>query len=913
MTEFMRRLRPSLVMLVALFGTFLTAAVALHTWKDTLNDQRKVFAAHSDAVREQVLARIKTNDEMIISLGTLVNSAPHADADQFRIFSEELLRRHLYLVSTSYLPRIPENQRRGFERSRHEAGFPGFAITDRSGDDYHSAPARAQYFPMLFIEPFEPVSVSMIGFDVFADTQLAQSAQLAIDSAQPSAADPRLIEGRIWGYWLFLPVYAGKGAPATTEGRRQSVNALVALRVNAEQLLAESLAKRPLAAQLTMIPSRGGPPLKLVSSADFDAGSVSWSTSMLTQSSDIDSGNQRFRLDLQRAVSWRDINYLPVIMVFLAGVLTTVLLVVAVQRAVRRTQALVLRNLEIERQVAEKTAELALEKERALVTLASIGDAVITTNAAGRVDYLNTVAEKLTGWSSDEARGRQLIEVFRVHPADESASPVGVEESATRDNLLINRSYQKIPIDQSVAPILGHDAEVHGSVVVFRDVTEQRKIAHEMSYQATHDALTGLYNRRAFEDRLGQFLANAVSDRTQHALLYIDLDQFKIVNDACGHSAGDQLLRQLAAVLRKETRQSDLLARLGGDELGILLHSCQLDEANQIAHKLLQTINDFRFVWRDRTFTISASVGLVAFGGGPESPAAILSAADAACYAAKDKGRNRVLVYQTDDNDLSQRRNQMQWATRLKQALDEDRFVLYCQPIIHLASSAATPVMQEVLLRLRDEDGSLVPPGAFLPAAERYGLMPAIDRWVVQTILQWLATHAVNPNLAECYTINLSGHSMSDAPFLAFVMQELESSGVSPARVAFEITETAAMAALDNAIHVITTLKEKGCRFLLDDFGSGWSSFTYLKKLPVDFLKIDGGLVRDMADDALDEAMVRSINDIGHVMGIATIAEFVESDAILERLVSLGVDYAQGYAIRHPMPIDEHLNFSTQE
>ena len=909
----MRRLRPSFVMLIALFGAFLTAAVVLSTWKDALNDQQKVFAAHSDAVREQVLARIKTGDEMIISLGTLVNSATHVDADQFRVFSDELLRRHRYMVSTSYLPRIPEKLRRGFERSRRESGFPGFAITDRSGDVYRSAPARAQYFPMLFIEPFEPISVSMIGFDVFADAQLAQSAQLAIDSAQPSAADPQLIEGRVRGYWLFSPVYAGKGAPATTEERRPAVNALVALRINAEQLLSESLARRPLAAKLTMIPSRGGPPLKLVASADFDDASASWSTPVLTQRSEINSGNQRFRLDLQQAVSWRDINYLPVIAVFLAGALTTVLLVVAVQRAARRTRALVLRNLEIERQVAEKTAELALEKERALVTLASIGDAVITTDAAGCVEYLNAVAEKLTGWGSDEARGRRLIEVFRVQPAEESASPVGVEESATLDNLLINRSYRKIPIDQSVAPILGRDAEVRGSVVVFRDVTEQRKTAHEMSYQATHDALTGLYNRRAFEERLGQFITNAVSDRTQHALLYIDLDQFKIVNDACGHSAGDQLLRQLAAVLRRETRQSDLLARLGGDEMGVLLHSCPADEARQVAHQLLQTINDFRFVWKDRTFTISASIGMVPFGGGPESPAAILSAADAACYAAKDMGRNRVLIYQADDNELSQRRKQMQWVSRLKHALDEDRFVLFCQPIIHLASSTRVPAMQEILLRMRDEDDTLASPGAFLPAAERYGLMPAIDRWVIQKTLQWLAAHASNPALAECYTINLSGPSLSDAPFLAFVLQELESSGVAPARIAFELTETAAVRELDSAIRIMTVLKEKGCRFLLDDFGSGWSSFTYLKNLPVDFLKIDGSLVRDMVDDVLDEAMVRSINDIGHVLGIATIAESVESDAILERLVALGVDYAQGYTIRHPIPIDEHLNVSTQE
>jgi diguanylate cyclase (GGDEF)-like protein/PAS domain S-box-containing protein len=829
------------------------------------------------------------------------------DADQFRVFSDELLRRHPYLVSSSYLPRILENQRRSFERARYEAGFPGFAITDRSGDDYRMAPPRAHYFPLLFIEPFEPLSVTMIGFDVLADTRLSQSAQLAIDSAQPSAAEPQLIEGRVQGYWLFSPVYAGKHAPATTDERRQSVNALVALRINAERLLSESLAKRPLGARLMMIPSHHGAPRELVSSS-YNDDSSSWAATVITQSSDIGSDGQRFRLDLQRAVSWRDINFLPVIAVFLTGLLTTGLLVVTVRRAAQRTEALVRKNLEVERLVTEKTTELALEKERAQVTLASIGDAVITTDAAGRVEYLNAVAETLTGWSSEEARGRRLIDVFRVQPADEAASPAGVDESATRDNLLVNRTFRKIPIDQSVAPILGRNAEVHGSVVVFRDVTEQRKIAHEMSYQAMHDALTGLYNRRAFEERLGQLLLNAESDRAQHALLYIDLDQFKIVNDACGHTAGDQLLRQLAAILRRETRLSDVLARLGGDELGILLHSCPADEAAVVARKLLQTINDFRFVWKERNFTIGASIGLVSFGDGMESAASVLSAADAACYAAKDKGRNRVLVYQADDNELSQRRSQMQWVTRLKLALDENRFVLYSQPVVQVAAPTAGPAMQEVLLRLHDEDGTLVPPGAFLPAAERYGLMPAIDRWVVRTTLQWLATHAESPGLAELYTINLSGHSLNDAPFLGFVLRELESSGVDSSRVAFEITESAAVAALDSAISIITTLKDKGCRFLLDDFGSGWSSFTYLKNLPVDFLKIDGGLVRDMADDLLDEAMVRSINEIGHVMGITTIAEFVESEAVLERLAILGVDYAQGYAIGRPAPIDAHLS-----
>lgn len=902
----LQRLRPSLVMLVALVGAVFTLSLVLATWRDVLRAHEKLFIAEADAVREQLLQQVKATDEMVIGLGTLVNSATHVDADQFRVFSEELLRRHPYLISTSYLPLVLDKQRSNFERARHEAGFPGFAITDRTDDNYRRAPSQAKYFPLLFIEPFEPISVSMIGFDVLSEPRLAQPAQFAIDLAQPSAGDPQLIEGRVRGYWLFAPVYVGKEAPATIEERRLAVNALVAIRIDAEKLLADSLAARPLGARLRTI-VRSGAPLDLVSRPYKAKRPASWVVKTFAQNSEIGSGGQRFQLELERTLYWRDVNYLPVIAMLLTGVLTTTAFVLLARRTAQRTLALERRNIEIERLVSEKTAELAREKERAQVTLASIGDAVITTDAAGCVEYLNPAAETLTGWNSGDACGRALKDVFRTQAADESGPATGITEPPASDILLVDRSQHRIAIDQSVAPILGRDDEVLGSVVVFRDVTEQRKFAREMSHQATHDALTGLYNRRVFEDRLAQLLANTEVDGIQHALLYIDLDQFKIVNDACGHTAGDQLLRQLAAILRKEMRLSDVLARLGGDELGILLHNCQAEEAFVVAGKLLQTINDFRFVWKDRTFAIGASIGLVSFGDGLESAASVLSAADAACYAAKDKGRNRVLAYQADDAELSQRRGQTQWVSRLKRALDEDRFVLYCQPIVRVSPPTAVPVMQEILLRLRDADSTLIPPGAFLPAAERYGLMPAVDRWVVRAVLQWLARHAADPALMDCYTINLSGLSLSDGKFQDFVLQELAVSGVAATRIAFEITETAAVAALDSAVHLIKALKDKGCRFLLDDFGSGWSSFTYLKNLPVDFIKIDGGLVRDLIDDKLDDAMVRSINEIGHMLGITTIAEFVESDAVLQRLSLFGVDYAQGYFIGHPAPIDAHL------
>ena len=899
---------PSLPILVALVGLALTIMVVHASWNNALREHEQVFNVQFEAVREQLLVRVKANDEMITNLATFINSVTHLDADQFRLFSEELLRRHAYLLSTSYLPRVENNERLNFELSRVEAGFPGFVITDRLNNDYHAAALRAQYFPLLFIEPFEPTTVVMIGFDALSEPPLAQAAQTAIDAAQPNITSPRLIGGRSWGYWLFTPIYAGKTTPATPAERRLAVNGLVALRINGEQMLAESLATRPLSARLWMMPADGGPPLKLATTASANQSTEHWSAAEFARSAEIGSGGQRFKLDLEHALSWSDVNYLPIVAVLLAGLLTTMLLVLATRRAIRRTVQLEQKNIEIEQLVTKKTAELALEKERAQVTLASIADAVITTDAAGRVEYLNTVAETLTGWTHAEARGRGLAEVFRVRQADHPESVTGTSNTVVHGNLLVNRAQKEIAIDQSAAPICGRDGDVIGSVVVFRDVSQQRRHAQEMRYQATHDALTGLYNRRAFEERLGQLLARAKMDQSRHVLLYLDLDQFKIVNDACGHPAGDQLLRQLAAVLQQEVRQKDVLARLGGDELGILLTDCPDTAGEAVANKILRAVSDFRFTWKKRLFTISASIGLVPFGSESESAANILSAADAACYTAKDKGRNRVLVYQIDDVELNQRRSQMLWVTRLKSALDEDRFVLYSQPIMAIEAGKSAELQHEVLIRLREEDGTLVPPGAFIPAAERYGMMPAIDRWVVRHTLQWLTSHQTDPGLAKSYGINLSGQSLNDAGFLAYVLQEIEQSGVEPQRVSFEITETAAVAALDNAILMIQALKDKGCSFLLDDFGSGWSSFAYLKNLPVDFLKIDGSLVRDMDQDTLDEAMVRAINEIGHVLGIATIAEFVESDTILEKLRAMGVDYAQGYAIGRPAPIDAHLS-----
>jgi diguanylate cyclase (GGDEF)-like protein len=429
----------------------------------------------------------------------------------------------------------------------------------------------------------------------------------------------------------------------------------------------------------------------------------------------------------------------------------------------------------------------------------------------------------------------------------------------------------------------------------------------KLVYQASHDMLTGLANRREFEVRLGQALLSAKQNGRVHALCYMDLDQFKIVNDTCGHGAGDELLRRLTVLLQHCVRDRDMLARLGGDEFGVLLENCPLDKAHEVAELMRQTVQDFRFIWEDKAFVVGASIGLVSINQESESVAEILSAADAACYAAKDKGRNRVHVYMLEDVELVRRQGEMQWVSRITHALEEDRLRLFYQRIVPIDQARSGEAHFEILLRMLDESGALILPMAFIPAAERYLLMPTIDRWVIRNAFKFcqktLEKHPASA-LSTC-TINLSGPSLCDEHFLEFVQEQFKLHRIPSEAICFEITETAAITNLGDAIALMKELKKLGCRFSLDDFGSGLSSFTYLKNLPVDYLKIDGAFVKDMSHDPIDFAMVEAINKIGHVMGLQTIAEFVESETILQRLKEIGVDYVQGNYIEPPKPVNE--------
>lgn len=555
--------------------------------------------------------------------------------------------------------------------------------------------------------------------------------------------------------------------------------------------------------------------------------------------------------------------------------------------------------------------ELADQHELMRVTLESIGDAVITTDAYGLISWLNPVAERMTGWLSSEALGRPLVQVFHIvneETREPTPDPVAACMAERRivglaqQTLLISRDNTEYGIQDSAAPILNAQGEMLGVVLVFHDVSEQRRLSGEMTYRATHDALTGLVNRGEFETRMLRTLRHAQENDSHHALMYIDLDQFKLVNDACGHAIGDQLLQQVSKLLADAVRTRDTLARLGGDEFAIILEHCTMDQASRVAQKICDRMDDFRFIHEDRRFRIGTSIGLVPVDKRWASTSAIQQAADTSCYAAKEAGRNRVHAWFDTDAAMRARSHEIQWTSRIENALDSDGFELFAQRIECLKGQAQG-IHAEVLLRMRNADGTLVQPGSFLPAAERFHLVSRVDRWVLSRSVDWLR-NLPSPDIIESLSVNLSGQSMGDRAFHAWAYQLFAEIGQSVCcRLCLEITETAAVTNLADAAVFIGRVRMAGVKVSLDDFGAGASSFGYLKALPVDYLKIDGQYIRNLVKDPLDDAAVRCFADVARLMGIKTVAEFVENTEVLDRLQVIGVDYAQGYLLHRPEPI----------
>jgi diguanylate cyclase (GGDEF)-like protein/PAS domain S-box-containing protein len=576
----------------------------------------------------------------------------------------------------------------------------------------------------------------------------------------------------------------------------------------------------------------------------------------------------------------------------------------------KRTTQVKQRNEELNIEVSERIkAQERLEDSetrfKSAFYSAAIGMALVKKDH--RISQVNKALCNMLGYSQKEIIGtlfKDLTFVDDIYMSEEQHNKLvkGELSHYQLEKRYLDKSGNIIWGLLNVSSVRDINNEFLYAIAQIQDITEAHHLSDELSYQASHDALTDLVNRREFERRLERVLINVEEEESEHALLFIDLDQFKVINDTCGHISGDELLHQLANLMEDKIRQRDTLARLGGDEFGVLMEHCNMDQAMRVANVIREAVENYRFVWGDNTFGVGASIGLTPINITSGNITEILKQADAACYAAKESGRNRVHMYHDGDTSLAKRHGEMQWVARINSALEDNRFHLYAQPIMHTANSDVTHY--ELLLRMEDEDGAIIPPGAFLPAAERYNLISKLDRWVLDAAFQWLNDVPESREFISFCSINLSGQNLGDEQFRTYVINKLKESNIQPDKVCFEITETAAIANLANAMDFIITLKDMGCLFALDDFGSGVSSFAYLKNLPVDYLKIDGMFVKDIVDDPIDFAMVKSINEIGHVMGKKTIAEFVENEAILNKLREIGVDYAQGYGIGMPVPLE---------
>ena len=557
-------------------------------------------------------------------------------------------------------------------------------------------------------------------------------------------------------------------------------------------------------------------------------------------------------------------------------------------------------------------------KPRAMATLDAMGESVITVDADGHIDYINHAAEVLLGMQFDQVMGKSFPEVASlVDESDRRSLGDPVRKALTTGGrVTMGRRAVLVPVqlgggagpersvEISVTPLRFDGKDIQGLVIVLHDTSELRGLTRQMTYQASHDALTGLINRREFERRLQEAMDSAQTGDAAHALCYLDLDRFKVVNDTCGHTAGDNMLREVASLIRETVRDSDTVGRIGGDEFALLLVGCPLEKARQICDNVVRSVNEYRFVWKDKIFNIGVSIGLVEIGRDSGSIEDIMSAADSACYVAKKQGGLHVHVYSAREEASARHSGEIQWLRRLQSALRDNKFELYFQPIVHARAGGVSGPALEVFVRLEGENGQPPPPPAeFIRAAERYRLMPLVDRWVVRAVLAALGRGGLKLPPGRSVAINIAGQTLGDAEFLEFVVECFDHTGASPSDICFEVTESSVVANLDHAHRFLAVLHGMGCEFALDDFGSGLSSFSTLKTLPMDYLKIDGSFIRNLAADSINQALVAAMIELSRSLNFRIVAEQVEDQSSLDAVTGMGIDFVQGFAVGRPQPL----------
>ncbi|MCW8891483.1 MAG: diguanylate cyclase, partial [Sedimenticola sp.] len=863
MKEPRRAALPGGTVIALLFGSLLLVLlVGFVTFFINWEKSNERFSYHTKSIGQSVSQNLASADAALTTLTGLIQATDELNSALLTPISEKMLNRFPFITSIAYLSLLSPDEMDGLVAEMRSNGIPQFQVKpfgDQPSTDTTPC-VKSHCLITTFIEPLEPNTAKLLGMDWWSEKAFRQLINESVTTNGPELDRSPDHAGLPGAHLMLRPTYFGNVTPATLQERREQVSGVFLLTLDYASLLKFNFGQTTDYSYSLTIIGIGGKEREVFQA--HNENSQRPALNSLQQSQTFNLGTRRMRLTIQRVPDIAEMN--PSSILF--SMLITAILLYALSAAwINRRLAA------IDRKTAQE--QLFQERDKADVTLQSIGDAVITTDTNYLITYANPIAEKILGHSLTAIKGRYLSDValFMTKEQGEVIDNLVAyyQQTHHRNNaqshlVLKHPSGREISIDCTLSHLTDREGGTIGNVLVLRDVSLERELTSALAYQASHDALTGLLNRNEFENRLKELLDNSRVQNSQHALCYIDLDQFKLVNDTCGHLAGDNLLKQLASILQAQMREQDTVARLGGDEFGVLIQHCGFDRALEVAERLKQVISDHRFKWDENIFDVHASIGVVMITATIDTLSDLMSAADLACYTAKDKGRDTVHAYQPNDKEITQRQSQMQWLPRIQEALHSNQFQLVTQCIKSLNEDADPYEIYEFLIRWPQKNGEMVSPGIFIPAAERYDLMRNIDRWVISNAFSLIQrVHAeAPPRQSRLYSINLSGQSIGDPKLGTFIKEQIIQYAIDPSLICFEITETSAIGNYSIAEALIRQMLEIGCQFALDDFGSGLSSFGYLKQLPVTLLKIDGQFVRDMAKDPVDYAMVRTIHDV---------------------------------------------------
>lgn len=875
-----------------------------------LQAEKKKFQNYSDIVYHGVTQRLLTAEGVITALVSFGKSSDLENSDQERVLGD-LVNAYPYISAIAILDWVKFLDRSGYERDMREKGMAGMHIREYNdaNDTFIRAPTRKSYLVTRLLVPLEPETSQLLGLDLLVDKEIKEALSISLKNNAASLVEVPDFISLKHDMALLKNTYFGRQEPKSVLESKRHLNGVIMLYLDQQKIFSSVMDNLPeIDFELALTELR---------QSDVDATETHATHSYSEKISPLSvvfTDLQQFNIANRDVILKVSSEYEPGMMqlIIAAMVMILIAVILRVWSTSRKQQKLAALSQE------EAFQALFTERERAEVTLSSIADAVVTTDDHDRITFLNPVAEKYIGITNSDAFGKQVNEVIKlidegtqeaidnplrdcIHSARESGEGMSVhllQKPGGEDALSVDLSCSKLK------DIQGSEM---GSVIVIRDVTQEMQLKKQLTYQASHDPLTGLVNRTKFEQEVKAAIHTSGDDHLGHALCYMDLDQFKIINDTCGHIAGDALLKQLSRILSERIRDTDVLARLGGDEFGLLLRNCDLENAVPIADTLRLAVRQFIFRWDEHAFDIRMSIGVVAINNPNSTHAELMSAADVACYIAKETGRDYVHAYQPEDESVTQHHELMQWSQKIQDALRTDKFYLMLQTMAPLLSAQADIQIQEFLLRIRMDDGSVVTPATFIPAAERYGLMRDIDMWVIDHTLEIIqdVQQDTDNSVTYLYSINLSGQSVGDPEISDFIIKKIEQYQIDPKQLMLEITETAAITNFQSAMDFIHRLSEIGCNFALDDFGAGLSSFGYLKRMKVHFIKIDGQFVKGMGEDPIDRMMVNNITHLAYGLGLYVIAESVEDETLFNMLRDIGVHFAQGYHIQRPTSIED--------